>query len=158
MNVSKHVLKYLQMRPKTNPQMCSDAKICLEHNEFNYKWHNYDLVTEVGQIVYKLRKNSVHHLLLNWPLPLVIFMRPRKVEKGVIHKPCGQDFDHFWPPTYSTWTSMDISLTTYLCPRGNLWTHPLLQYAPQIFNLLLSSLEIFVHALRMALKCVDIWS
>ena len=44
---------------------------------------------------------------------------------GVIHKPCGQDFGHFWLPTYPTWTKMDISLTAYLCPRGHSWNHPL---------------------------------
>ena len=42
---------------------------------------------------------------------------------GVIQKPRGQDSDHFWPPTHLTWTGMDISLSTYLCPRGHSWTH-----------------------------------
>lgn len=57
----------------------------------------------------------------------------RVSDKGVIHIPHGQDYDHFWPPTYPTWTSMDISLTTYLCPRGHIWTHPpfVNMYMPQ---------------------------
>ena len=38
---------------------------------------------------------------------------------GVIHKPRGQNFDHFLPPTHIMWTSMDI------CPSGHLGTYPL---------------------------------
>ena len=44
--------------------------------------------------------------------------------QGGIQKPRGQDFDLFWPPTHLKWTNMDISMTTYLCPRGHSWTHP----------------------------------
>ena len=51
----------------------------------------------------------------------ILFLPLGFLLQGVIHKPRGQDFDHFWPPTYPTWTSMDISLTTYLCLRGHLW-------------------------------------
>ena len=46
-----------------------------------------------------------------------------KLWQGVIHKPCGQDFDHFWPPTHLRWTSVDISMTTHLCPCGHSCTH-----------------------------------
>ena len=62
-------------------------------------------------------------------LPKFTLIYLNSFDLGVIQQPRGQDFDHFWPPTHLTWTSMDISLTTYLCPRGHfLNPHPFLRF------------------------------
>ena len=72
---------------------------------------------------------------------------------GVIHKPCGQDFDHFWPPTHLKWMSMDISMTTYLCPRGHSCTHLLKSICTLRFRLLMKVVILFVIYNRASKTC-----
>ena len=57
--------------------------------------------------------HTLDHKLILWCIWLQFLTRYGDFLLGVVHKLRGPIFDLFWPPTYLSWTFVDIWCTTY---------------------------------------------